>query len=103
MEYNDTNLLMLDAQGKSLGQIASALHVTRDKVKGRLTRIKKDGGTVFDRSLKPKAAKEVKVKPPKPQRRPPNINTFSARGRRGVQMSKADMQEMLRRAVENTK
>lgn len=98
MEYNDENLLTLLAQGLSQSKIAAKLNVTKNTVSGRLSRIRAKS--------KETIVKPVITKPPKPKKEKPVSYiksgwTFQSKPR--MQMSKADMQSMLKQAVENTK
>lgn len=96
MEYNEANLLELYKQGLSYSQIAKKLNVTRSVVSGKLQRLKKkDARIAAERVKQPEVVKEVKQKP--------NKYTFKTRPTNYREMSKADLQSMLKQAVENTK
>lgn len=105
MEYNNENLLKLDAQGLSYKQIAAALHVTTSAVGGKLRRIKaRDPSLVFVRKKEEKKTVVKKVKTlVTTVRVPPNSNTWAFGGRKKVELSKAQMYAQLKQAVENTK
>ena len=104
----DEDLLALGARGLSYQQIANELGVTRSVVAGRIKRIK-------DQALAPVLVRQVGINPlgvkqdyakrPPPQTHTakPNRMTIAVRPRGAVNMTKAEMQAMLRRAVENTK
>lgn len=98
MEYNDENLLALDAQGLSYSEIAAQLGVTRGKVGARLWRIRKSGGDVLPRTVGRHPQGKIPDRKPKTNRY--TIITKPA----GYQSpTKSEMRMMLRQAVENTK
>lgn len=80
MKYSDSKLRSLYAQGLSYDEIAVQLGTTRDAISGKVTRLK-----LQRRRIKP------------------NSNTIAIRPRNAVEMTKTEMHDMLRRAVENTK
>ena len=81
MEYNEQNLRTLHAQGLSFTQIAIQLGVTRSVISGKVSRL-----GLSRRSLLAKAETNVATRPA-----------------RYVEPTKAELREMLRQAVENTK
>lgn len=109
MDLNEENLLKVDSEGRSLAYMAALFHVTRSVISGKLRRLRAKGHTTFDRQavlVKSRAAKRqkvprkgeaVKLAPPKR----PNAQTIYKK--HAQPMSKAEMNEMLRKAVENTK
>lgn len=80
MKYSDDNLRRLFAKGLSFDQMAVELEVTRGVIAGKVHRL---------------GLKRTHIKP--------NRNTISIRPNKPVEMTKAEMQQMLRKAVENTK
>lgn len=78
--YNDDNLKLLFARGLSFDQIGVELGVTRSTIAGEVKRMKLTRFTVR-----------------------PNKNTISIKPRTPVEMTKSEMHDMLRKAVENTK
>lgn len=104
MEFNEANLLILYAQNLSYSRIAKQLNTTRAAISGKIRRIRQKDPTLAPvRAKKEAEQKVVIVKEPKPVKQKPNINTFQTRPRGHREMSKAEMQSMLKRAVENTK
>ena len=117
MEYNDENLLALHAQGLSYTQIAMHFPgVTRCAVGGRLKRIRDAGAGVVpprrdrDRPTQDYASRSppdpASYPRPQPPRITPSFGTLPAvatRPARYVEPTKAELREMLRQAVENTK
>lgn len=102
MEYNDKNLLELYNQKLSQSEIATQLGVSRSKVAGRLRRIKaKNPELIEARAPGKHPLAEQSVEPVK--KLPPNRNTFMTRPKSYRPMSKAEMNAMLKEAVENTK
>lgn len=116
MEYNDTNLLALDAQGLSFTEIGRELGVSRNTVGGRLHRLRRNleaktrtrrqgvhpqGKTIdYDnRSVvlhdKNTAEHMRKIRP--------NKQTVAVRPHKYKNPTKAEMYADLKRAVENTK
>ena len=128
MEYNDANLLYLDSLSWSHREIAEALGVSRNVVNGRLYRIKKKNPElVIERRMgvhpqgfevqnaKRRASMEANLA--KKNRTAANNEglakikvqfnkaapkLFAARGR-NPDYTKAELREILREAVENTK
>ena len=113
MEYNDTNLLALDRQGLSYTQIGAALGVSRSVIAGRIRRIRQ-GIKASPVRVVP-IPREPGVNPagktrdytpaPAPRfvaRLAPNRNTIGSSHRNAVSLTKTEMYEMLRKAVENT-
>ena len=116
MEYNEQNLRTLHAQGLSFTQIAAQLGVTRSVISGKVSRL-----GLSRRSLLAKAETNVvastekklrKPRPPTaaPPRAPAKITSsfgtlpaVATRPARYVEPTKAELREMLRQAVENTK
>ena len=117
MEYNEQNLRTLHAQGLSFTQIAAELGVSRSVISGKVSRL-----GLSRRSLLAKAetnvvaSTEKKLRKPRylptaaPSRTPAKItSSFGTlppsvpRPGRHVEPTKAELREMLRRAVENTK
>lgn len=108
MEYNDKNLLALDGQGLSYKQIAAELHVTTSVVGGRLRRIKKKNPELVLVRRKPEKKTVRRVAEPMltirvPKKQAPNKNTWALGNKRQVQLSKAEMYQQLKKAVENTR
>ena len=112
MEYNEENLRLLYGQELSMSQIARQLGVTRNKVSGKCNRMglngRKTGGKpgvcnphpARVRKLVPYAGFDPEAKPfPKP-RKVPGLDTTIGTPR--VEMTKSQMYDMLRKAVENT-
>jgi hypothetical protein len=126
MEYNDENLTKLDADGLSYSEIAMRLNVTRSVVAGRLARIRegKIARGLQTNPRKPTTGKlqdYSKRKPPTsasyprqrvkvtadysslPPNQKPNKHSVQLNPRNHKPMTKSEMQEDLRKAVENTK
>lgn len=118
MEYNIENLLALDAQGLSYREIASKLNVSMGKVSGQLSRIRaKNPELVLKRELgkHPQGKVFGKHRPKEtvtkktsafveltPRGYKPNRYTIATKPYRYKDMSKADLRDMLKKAVENT-
>lgn len=107
MEYSLENLLALYAEGLSQSQIAKQLNVTRGVVNGKLSRMKRKQPHLLPVR---KVAPKPKLEKPKPkanvvalQNHHSNRCTFRFKPHNKEPMSKADMQAMLKEAVENTK
>ena len=116
MEYNEQNLRTLHAQGLSFTQIAAELGVSRSVISGKVSRL-----GLSRRSLLAKAetnvvaSTEKKLRKPRPAtaappRTPAKITSsfgtlpaVATRPARYVEPTKAELREMLRQAVENTK
>ena len=102
MEYNQDNLLKLYAENLSYSEIAKQLNTTPGSISGRLGRLKKKNpelvpqrrigvhpqGKTFGRA-------KLVMKPNK------NTIVFVRQGKQN--MTKSEMRDMLRMAVENTK
>ena len=91
MEYNEENLLKLHAQGLTYLQMANVFGVTRSSVGGKLYRL----------GLKKAEPKKIVVKVAKPLK--PNKHTFVFKAHTHKDMTKNELRDMLKQAVENTK
>jgi hypothetical protein len=113
MEYTDDILLRLKAEGRTLAEIARLTGATRGQVSGRLKRIKRGQPARGPRKLaEPDATpapRPPRVRPlkPDPGPRPRGAGRFSPNQTigqgPGKKMTRTEMYEMLRQAVENTK
>jgi hypothetical protein len=108
MEYNDENLLKLKADGLSQTQIATMMHVSKGKVAGRLRRLRLLAENPNKTELKSftiakKEEKVVKRKSTPALRPKAPLRKRSVEIKPRTTMSKEQMYEMLRQAVENTK
>lgn len=80
MKYSDDALRKLYAKGLSFDQIAIELEVTRNAVAGKVKRLK-----LVRKSVRP------------------NKHTIAIKPHKYVEMTREEMREDLRKAVENTK
>ena len=102
MEYNDENLIALHNQKMSQGEIGKILNVTRAKVAGRLRRLKANGVVLQERRMgaHPNGKTFSRAKVIKMQ---PNKNTIVFKKHGYQSLTKSELYEQLRQAVENTK
>ena len=112
MEYNEQNLRTLHAQGLSFTKIAAQLGVTRSVISGKVSRL---GLGSRPPRINVAASTEKKLRKPRPAvaaalRTPAKITSsfgtlpaVATRPARYVEPTKAELREMLRQAVENTK
>lgn len=115
MDYSEENIRMLHAQGLSFTEMGRRMGVTRNKVCGKVSRMglaKRKAPQQRTDVLAKKLARSNGTTPPVSTvtgpKRPPKPhagNPFSlgVRPHKHVEMTKAEMYEDLRRAVENTR
>lgn len=104
MEYNTQNLLELYNRGLTYSAIAKEFGTTRASVIGKMRRLKVKDSTIPTRLEKKNqyvATKESKPVVVKPSSKYLAQTVIFKNHRHG--MSKAEMYDMLRKAVENTK
>ena len=106
MEYNDINLIELYNQNKSLSEIAEAFQVTRNSVSGKVTRLR-NKGLIAKREIGKHPAGLIKggsgnLKKNKAKLKPKH-HTIMIKPKNYRDMSKNELRDMLRAAVENTK
>jgi len=104
VEYNDQNLKQLYGQGLSYAQIATTLNVGRGTISRRISRLLKNDPALERRKQGINPLGKTRVYPqPKPRGSGKFVPTQTVGSSRGKQMTKAQMYEDLRKAVENTK
>lgn len=103
MEYNDENLLALDAQGLSYKQIATQLRVTRNVVQGRLNRIRKKNPELV--RVRQMGKHPLGEKPVHVGRKVmhPNKYTIFTKPFNYKEATKSELRAILAQAVKNTK
>ena len=116
MEYTDQNIIELYNQNLTLSEMATAFGKTRGIISSKIKRMRKKDPDALPRRVIGKHPRGITTrkysKTPKPvkaevetavvKKLPPNKYTFRTGSSGHKQMSKAEMREMLRKAVENT-
>lgn len=109
MEYNDTNLIELYSAGQSYAEIARAMVVSRNKVSGRLQRIKKKPAYVqleAQHVLARQVSNAVvldKVKFTPIRKTTPNKYSLAIKPYGYLEPTKGELRMMLKQALENSK
>lgn len=106
MEYNDNNLIELYYQNKSLSEIAEVFQVSRNSVSGKVTRLR-NKGLITKRELGKHPAGLIKggqgnLRKNKAKLKP-NHHTIMIKPKNYRDLSKNELRDMLRTAIENTK
>ena len=107
MEYTVENLLKLDAEGLSHSEIGKQLGKSKSAVGAKLRRLSLEGVEVRKRKHGVHPLGKHPSQKPKEEKTVPKIShnkyTIMTRPYKHKEMSKKDMYDMLKQAVENTK